>query len=74
MITMIMISVTMVMIKIIINIQILISLWTRDTSRLCNQKTSFRFYTLICIDINLIDTKIKDNITIMGVKDVMAQG
>lgn len=39
-----------------------------------HQETSFRFYTLICIDINLIDTTIKDNIAIMGVKVVMAQG
>lgn len=58
----------------IINTQISFSLWTRDTLRLCNQEMSFRFYTLIFIDSNLIDTTIKDNITIMGVKDVMAQG
>lgn len=62
------------MLIIILNIQILFSLWTRDRSRICNQETSFRFYTLICIDITLIDTTIKDNIIIMEVKDVMAQG
>lgn len=31
---------------------------------------SFRFYTLICIDINLINSTIKDSITVMGVMDV----